>query len=157
MQETGKTTGKYDTWVRLHTGWSPRQVGWALWQPGYVAHPWPRDELRPSFTFYICEELRTGRRGITARAIVTKTVGTIKVSTPEEAYGVIAEHLFDDDLTIMPEDWRANRYNGHKSSAPWPQQLTAWRAETEEVGPYVLPDLASFPRTGWLRTSAIAL
>ncbi len=145
------------TWVRLHTGWSPRQVGWALWQPGYAAHPWPSDQLRPAFTYYICQDTNTGGRAIVARATVTKIVDTIEVASPEAAYQRIADTLFDDDLTILPEDWRANRYNGHKSASPWPQLLTAWRAETEEVGPYELPELSSFPRTGWLQTLSIAL
>ncbi|MBB5957754.1 hypothetical protein FHS29_004349 [Saccharothrix tamanrassetensis] len=148
---------KDDTWVRLHTGWAPREMGWALWQPGYVAEPWPRVELRPAFTFYICQDIAAGGRGIVARATVTKLVRTMEVKSPEEAYQQIADTLFDDDLTIPPEGWRANPYNGHKSASPWPQQLTAWRAETEEVGPYVLPELSSFPRSGWLRTPNIAL
>ncbi|RKT53123.1 hypothetical protein [Saccharothrix australiensis] len=146
-----------DTWVRLHTGWEPRELGWALWQPGYVAHPWPREELRTGFAFYICQEIPAGGRGIVARATVTKLVRTTEVKSPEDAYQRIADTLFDDDLTIPPEDWRANRYNGHKTASPWPQQLTAWRSETEEVGPYVLPELSSFPRSGWLHTSRIAL
>ncbi|CCH28763.1 hypothetical protein ABZ816_27565 [Actinosynnema sp. NPDC047251] len=144
-------------WVRLHTGWSPRELGWALWQPGYAAHPWPDAELRPSFEFFVCEDLPIGGRGIVARATVTKTVGTMSVSSPQEAYQEIADALFDDVLAIAPEDWRANRYNGHKTASPWPQQLTAWRAETEEIGPYLLPELSSFPRTGWLRLPDTAL
>ncbi|MEU4802692.1 hypothetical protein [Actinosynnema sp. NPDC023587] len=146
-----------NTWVRLHTGWSPRELGWALWQPGYAAHPWPNSELRPSFEFYLCEDLSIGGRGIVARATVTKTVGTVSVASPQDAYQEIADALFDDDLAIAPEDWRANRYNGHKAASPWPQQLTAWRAETEEVGPFLLPELSSFPRTGWLRVPDIVL
>ncbi|CAL9602959.1 hypothetical protein SUDANB95_05429 [Actinosynnema sp. ALI-1.44] len=148
-----------DSWIRLHTGWSPREVGWALWQPGYVAHPWPRDELGPDFTFYICDDVGVGKdgRAIVARAKVTRVVPTTEVKSPEDAYQRIADALFDDDLTILPENWRANRYNGHKSAAPWPQWLTAWRADLEEVGPHVMPELSSFPRSGWLRTSRLTL
>jgi hypothetical protein len=49
------------------------------------------------------------------------------------------------------------RYNQEKAKRPWPQALTAWRVVSEPVKPQVLPELAAFPRTGWLRTSGVAL
>lgn len=150
-----------DVWIRLHTGWTRpggnRAVGWALWQPGYQAQPWPRDELRPAFTYYVCEDLPGGERGIVARATATGVVRAAEVASADAAYRQVAESLFDDDLAMQPEEWHADRYNREKAKRPWPQVLTAWRVVTEPVGPHALPELAAFPRTGWLRSSGIAL
>lgn len=150
-----------DTWIRLHSGWSPqsdnRAVAWALWQPGYTAEPWPRDELRPAFTYYVCENLRDGDRGIVAKATVVGVIRMAQVPSADTTYRLVADALFDDDLAIPPEEWHAERYNQEKAERPWPQMLTAWRVVTEPVGPYVLPELTAFPRTGWLRSSGISL
>src|SRR3954454_11015766 len=58
-----------DTWIRLRLGWAPQggqsALSWVLWQAGYVPSPWPTDELKPAFTYYACDELRGGGRGIT--------------------------------------------------------------------------------------------
>lgn len=152
---------KNDVWIRLHSGWAPqggnRAIAWALWQPGYVAEPWPREELRPSFTYYVCEDLPRSRRGIVARATATGVVRLAQVPSADSAYRLVADALFDDDLAIPPEEWHSERYNQEKAKRPWPQMLTAWRVVTEPVGPHVLPELAAFPRTGWLRTPRIAL
>ncbi|MDQ2585959.1 hypothetical protein CKY47_18585 [Saccharothrix yanglingensis] len=155
-------TDKGDVWIRLRAGWrrpgGDRAVGWALWQPGYTAHPWPRDELRPSFTYYVCDDLPGGGRGIVSRATATGVLRPTEVDSAGSAYRLVAETLFDDDLAMAPEEWYAERYNRGKSARPWPQSVTAWRAVvTERVGPYVLPGLTAFPRTGWLRSAGIAL
>ncbi|MFC6090649.1 hypothetical protein [Saccharothrix lopnurensis] len=150
-----------DRWIRLNAGWQRpgdhRALGWALWQPGYTARPWPRDELRASFTYYVCEDRLGGERGIVARATATGVVHTAEVASADAAYRLVADTLFDDDLAIPPEEWHAERYNQEKAKRPWPQLLTAWRVVTEPVEPRVLPELAAFPRTGWLRTSGVAL
>lgn len=149
-----------DVWIRLHTGWAPNDghqaVAWALWQLSYSPEPWP-PELRPNFAYYVCEHLKAGGRGIVARATVTDVLRTSQAASPDEAYRMVADRLFDDELTIPIEDWRARGYNKIKADAPWPQLVTAWRITTEQVGPHVLPELARFPRSGWLRSSSIAL
>ncbi|SDP53460.1 hypothetical protein [Lentzea jiangxiensis] len=76
---------------------------------------------------------------------------------PEEAYDLMAEHVFDDDLRIAPDVWHDYHYNALKAEAPWPQRIAAWRATVEAVGPHVVDGLRRFPRTGWLKTDAIAL
>lgn len=149
-------------WIRLHNGWSPVSAngvgfGWALWQPQYVAAPWPHDELKPDFGYYVCEEIEAGGRGITAKATVEDVLPLTEAVSAEEAYRLVSEHLFNDDFTIDEEAWHANGYNKIKASAPWPQLVTAWRSRNERVGPYVLEELGRFPRTGWLRTLKIAM
>lgn len=150
-----------DVWIRLHSGWSPRgdnrAVAWVLWQPGYTAQPWPRTELRPAFTYYVCEKLPDGVRAVVARATTTAVIGLAEVLSADSAYRLVADALFDDDLAIPPEEWHAERYNREKADSAWPQLLTAWRVVTEPVGPHVLPELTAFPRTGWLRSSRISL
>lgn len=151
---------KNDTWIRLSAGWrrpgDHRVLEWALWQPGYTAQPWPCGELRASFTYYVCEDGPGGERRIAARATVTGVTGTAEVASADAAYRLVADTLFDDDLAIPPEEWHAERYNQEKAKRPWPQVLTAWRAVTEPVEPHVLPELATFPRTSWLRTTGVA-
>ena len=105
----------------------------------------------------MCEELPNGDRGIVARATATGVIRLAQVPSADTAYRLIADGLFDADLAISPEEWHAERYNQEKAKRPWPQMLTAWRVVTEPVGPHVLPELTAFPRTGWLRSSRIAL
>lgn len=150
-----------DTWIRLRVGWAPQggqsALSWVLWQPGYVPSPWPTDELKPAFTYYACDELRGGGRGIVARATVTAVLGATEVDSPDTAYQVIAKQLFDDTLSIDDLPWHTNAYNRSKTGAPWPQRIMAWRTATESVGPHLLPELVRFPRTGWLRSDKIGL
>lgn len=150
-----------DTWIRLRVGWAPQGGGqalsWVLWQPGYVPSPWPTDELKPAFTYYACDELRGGGRGIIARATVVDVLRPTEVDSPDTAYEVIAKQLFDDTLSIDDLPWHTNTYNRSKTGAPWPQRITAWRTATESVGPHLLPELTRFPRTGWLRSDKIGL
>ncbi|MEU5690481.1 hypothetical protein [Actinosynnema sp. NPDC020468] len=149
-------------WVRLHVGWEPgargRALAWTLWQPGYRPESWPTEELRPSFVYYVCEDLAAGGRGLVARATVTSLLNTAEAPSAEEAYRLVADNLFDDDLAIPPDDWHSHRYNKVKADAPWPQRLTAWRIATEPFGPQLLPPgRMRFPRSGWLRTAELAL
>ncbi|PRY36189.1 hypothetical protein [Umezawaea tangerina] len=150
-----------DTWVRLGVGWSSPDgtvaLSWVLWQPGYVPAPWPTDELKRAFTYYACEGLRGGGRGIVARATITALLEPVDVRSPDEVHQLLCEHLFDDDLTIDDLPWHTHAYNRAKAVAPWPQRLVAWRTTTESVGPHVLPELTRFPRTGWLRSDRIAV
>ncbi|ACU35156.1 hypothetical protein [Actinosynnema mirum] len=146
-----------ETWVRLHGDWMPNDhdgaLGWALWQPGYNADPWPTEELRPSFAYHVCQKLDGGRRAVVAKATVQAFLSTTEVDSPEDAYRLVADELFDEGLSFPPEAWHAHPYNQLKERVPWPQRLTAWRVSTEPVGPHVLSGLEKFPRTGWLRTA----
>jgi hypothetical protein len=150
-----------DVWIRLRVGWSPQggatALGWAQWQPKHIAAPWPAEEMRPSFTYYACEELKGGGRAIVARATVVGVLRPTVVESAEIAHKVIADQLFDDQLTIDYEAWSTNAYNRVKASAPWPQRVTAWRVVTEPVGPHFLPELLRFPHSGWLRSARIGL
>jgi hypothetical protein len=150
-----------EVWIRRRVGWSPQggptALNWALWQPRYVAQSWPTEEMRPGFQYYACEDLTGGGRGIVARATVTAVLKPTEVDSPETAYGLIADQLFDEDLMIDHESWRANAYNRTKEISPWPQRVTAWRVSVEPVGPHLLPELARFPHTGWLQTDRIGL
>ncbi|HEX6346646.1 hypothetical protein [Umezawaea sp.] len=149
------------TWIRLRLGWTVPDgrsaLSWVLWQPGYVPSPWPTDELKPAFTYYACDELRGGGRGVVARATVTAVLRPTEVVSPDAAHELVAEHLFDDTLSIDELPWHTNAYNRSKSGAPWPQRIMAWRTATESVGPHLLPELTRFPRTGWLRSDKIGL
>ncbi|WP_143467086.1 hypothetical protein [Lentzea kentuckyensis] len=80
-----------------------------------------------------------------------------KATTPEEAFALVSEYVFDDDLRIAPHVWNDYHYNMLKAEAPWPQRIVGWRANVEPVGPHVLEGLQRFPRTGWLKTDAISL
>ena len=138
-------------WVRLFNARYPIPGGtpglaWALWQTNYTATPWPHDELKPDFGYYICETLEDGARAVTHKA-----------ATPEEAYDLVSEHVFDDALRVAPDVWHDYHYNALKAEAPWPQRIVAWRATVEPVGPHVVEGLQRFPRTGWLKTDAISL
>lgn len=150
-----------DVWIRLRVGWSPQggatALGWALWQPRHVASSWPHQEMRPAFTYYACEDLKGGGRGIVARATVTQVLLPTEVGSPEEAHRLVADRLFDERLTIDHETWQGNAYNRGKATAAWPQRITAWRIATEPVGPHILPELHRFPRSGWLRSGRIGL
>lgn len=121
-----------------------------------MASPWPTDELKPGFVYYVCEETKTGR-AITAKATVEDVLAPTEVSSAEDAYLLVQEDLFTDDFTIDEEAWHANPYNRAKAAAPWPQVVTAWRTVTNPVGPHVLKELSQFPRTGWMHTDKIAL
>lgn len=151
-----------ETWVRLYNsrwpiaGGAPG-LGWAMWQPGYSATQWPHDELEPDFAYYVCESQPDGCRAITYRAKATHVLPPTKAATPEEAYDLMAEHIFDNDLRVAPDVWHDYHYNMLKAEAPWPQQIVAWRAEVVPIGPHVLAALQSFPRGGWLKTDVIAL
>jgi len=150
-----------DVWIRLRVGWSPQggatALGWASWQPGYLAAPWPEQELRPGFAYYACEELKGGGRAIVARATVTGVLNTVEVASPEIAHQLVADQLFDDDLSIDYAAWSTNAYNRRKANAPWPQLVIAWRVTTEPAGPHFLPELLRFPYSGWQRTTRIGL
>jgi hypothetical protein len=150
-----------DVWVRLYTGWvlgtSGDAMGWAIWQPGYQGHPWPHEELRPGFGYYVCESLEAGGRGIVARATVRNALGLTRAESPEDAHRLVADRLFDDEFSIGLDDWLDNPYNKLKADSPWPQKITAWRISTEPVGPHILSGLGQFPRTGWLNTDKIGL
>lgn len=150
-----------ETWIRLRVGWAPQggqtALSWVLWQAGYVPSPWPTDELKPAFTYYACDDLRGGGRGIVARATVTAVLQPTEVESPDAAYEVVAKELFDDTLSIDDLAWHTNAYNRSKVGVPWPQRITAWRVATESVGPHLLPELVRFPRTGWLRSDKIGL
>ncbi|WNV83318.1 hypothetical protein [Umezawaea sp. Da 62-37] len=149
------------TWIRLGVGWSPpggtAALSWVLWQPGYIPAPWPTGELKPAFTYYACEGLRGGGRGIVARVTITALVKPTEVTSPDEVHELLSEQLFDDDLTIDDLPWHTHAYNRAKAAAPWPQKLVAWRTAKESIGPHVLPELTRFPRTGWLRSDRIAM
>ncbi|GAA3858111.1 hypothetical protein GCM10022243_24710 [Saccharothrix violaceirubra] len=158
-----------DIWIRLNNGWEfsgiGRQLegqteghgfGWALWQPGYVARPWPYGELKPGFTYYLCDK-GFGERAVTARATVVRDPLTVKVHSVQDAFDALLELMFDD-LTWMPHEvWHANPYNRLKFDSPWPQRLTAWRVVTEPFGPLFRSELARFPRCGWLKSPATIL
>ncbi|WP_394613082.1 hypothetical protein JNUCC0626_24345 [Lentzea sp. JNUCC 0626] len=149
-------------WVRLFNARYPIPGGtpglaWALWQTNYKATPWPHDELKPDFGYYICESLDDGTRAITHKALMTHVLPPTKAETPEAAYDLAAEHVFDDTLRIAPDVWHDYHYNALKAEAPWPQRIVAWRASVTPVGPHVVEGLERFPRTGWLKTDAIAL
>ena len=149
-------------WVRLFNARYPIPGGtpglaWALWQKNYTATPWPHDELKPDFGYYICETLEDGTRAVTYRATTTHVLPPTTAETTEDAYDLVVEHVCDDDLRIGPEDWDDYHYNALKAEAPWPQRIVAWRATVEAVGPRVVDGLQRFPRTGWLQTDAIAL
>lgn len=151
-----------ETWVRLHNSRAPIPggtpgLGWALWQPNYSATQWPHEELKRDFEHYVCETLPDKRRGITYRAKTTHVLPPTRAETPEEAYDLMAEHIFDDDLRVAPHAWHDHHYNVLKADAAWPQKIVAWRAEVVPVGPHVLAVLQSFPRSGWVRTDKIAL
>lgn len=75
-----------------------------------------------------------------------------EVASAEDAYRIVADHLFDDEFSIDQITWWANDYNHIKAKAPWPQFVTAWRSLIEPVGPYVPDDLGRFQSTGWRRT-----
>lgn len=150
------------TWVRLCSARSPipgRTPGlaWAMWQPGYSAAPWPHDELTPGFAYYVCETQPNGERAATYRATATHVLPPTRVATPEGAYGLMAEHVFDDSLRMGPDEWKAHPYNVLKAEFLWPQRVVAWRATLVAVGPHVLAGLGRFPRTGWLTTDTITL
>ncbi|TWP47362.1 hypothetical protein FKR81_32105 [Lentzea tibetensis] len=149
-------------WIRLNNGWAPTAdggygFGWALWQPKYNATHWPHDDLETGFAYYVCERNKPGGRVVTARATVEDAVPPTEVASPEEAYRLVAEHLFDGKFSIRREEWHAHHYNLAKANSPWPQLVTAWRSTIEPVGPYALKCLDRFPRTGWLRTEEIAM
>ena len=149
-------------WVRLFNARYPIPGGtpglaWALWQPNYSATPWPHDELKPDFGYYICETLEDGTRAVTYRATTTHVLPQTKAETPEEAYDLVAERVFDDELRVAPDVWHDYHYNALKAEAPWPQRIVAWRAAVKPVGPHVVEGLQRFPRTGWLKTDAISL
>ncbi|GLZ34047.1 hypothetical protein Lesp02_62340 [Lentzea sp. NBRC 105346] len=148
-------------WINLYSGWAPSEednshLGWALWQPKYLARPWPTDELIPGFTYYVCENTKTGR-AITGKATVVDALPPTEVASPYDVYELLAEELFDDQFTIEDDAWHANVYNRMKSQAPWPQKVTAWRTTVNQVGPHVIRDLGRFQHTGWKRTDKIAL
>ena len=151
-----------ETWVRLYNarylipGGTPG-FAWAMWQLGYTASPWPHDELKPDFGYYICETLRDGARAVTHRAKATHVLPPTEVATPEAAYDLVAEHMFDDGLRIAPHAWHDYYYNMLKAEVRWPQRIVAWRADVEPIGPHVLDVLRRFPRTGWLKSDAIFL
>lgn len=149
-------------WVRLFNARYPIAGGtpglaWALWQTNYSATPWPHDELKPDFGYYICETLEDGTRAVTYKAVTTHVLPPTKAATPEEAFDLVAEHVFDDELRIAPDVWHDYHYNALKAEAPWPQRIVAWRATAERVGPHLVDGLQRFPRTGWLKTDAISL
>lgn len=151
-----------EAWIRLYNGRRPISgstpgFGWAMWQMGYSAIPWPHDELKPDFGYYICETLKDGVRAVTHRAKMTHVLPPTEVATPEDAYDLVAEHVFDDDLRIARNVWHAYHYNQLKAEVPWPQRIVAWRAEAEPIGPHLLDGLCRFPRTGWTRSGAISL
>lgn len=148
-------------WVRLYNARYPVPDGtpalaWAMWQPNYTATPWPHDELKPDFGYYICETLEGGTRALTYRATATHVLPPTEATNPEEAYELVSEHLFDDALRFESDDWQEYHYNALKAEAPWPQRVVAWRAEVEPIGPHVMEVLQRFPRTGWLQTDAIS-
>lgn len=148
-------------WIRLYNARYPIPGGtpglaWAMWQTNYTATPWPHDELKPDFGYYICETLEDGSRALTYRATTTHVLPPTKAAKPEEAYDLVSEQLFDDGLRIAPQDWHDYHYNVLKAEAPWPQRVVAWRAEVEPVGPHVVEALQRFPRTGWMQSEAIS-
>ena len=150
------------TWVRLYSARSPIPgttpgFAWAMWQPGYTATPWPHDELKPGFAYYICETQPHGERAVTYRATATHVLPPTRVATPEGAYGLVEEHVLDNELRIGPAEWHAHRYNALKAESPWPQRIVAWRATVVPVGPHVIARLGCFPRTGWMTTNTIVL
>lgn len=148
-------------WIRLNNGWSPTGdgygFGWALWQPKYNATQWPHDDLKPGFAYYVCEQLKLGGRAITAKATVEDALPPTEAASPEDAYRMVAEHLFDGKFSIRREEWHAHHYNMAKAGSPWPQLVTAWRSITEPVGPYALEGLGRFPRSGWQLSDEIAM
>jgi hypothetical protein len=149
-------------WVRLFNARYPIPGGtpglaWALWQTNYSATPWPHDELKPDFGYYIGETLEDGTRAVTYKAVATHVVPPTKAESAEEAYDLVADRVFDDALRVAPDVWHDYHYNALKAEAPWPQRVVAWRATVEPVGPHVVEVLRRFPRTGWLETDAIAL
>jgi len=145
-------------WIRLNTAKdSDRGFSWALWQPKYVAAPWPDDALKPDFTYYVCETLKPGGRVITAKATVKDALPPTEVASPEDAYRMVAAQLFDGTFSIARDAWHANPYNIAKASSPWPQLVTAWYSVTNPVGPHLLKGLERFPRTGWLTTDQITI
>jgi hypothetical protein len=149
-------------WIRLYNARHPVPGGtpglaWAMWQPNYSATPWPHDELKPDFGYYICETLEDGSRALTHRARITHVLPPTEATKPEEAYDLVAEHVFDDALRIAPHDWHNYHYNLLKAESPWPQRIVAWRADVEPTGPHVMEGLQRFPRTGWMQTDAISL
>jgi hypothetical protein len=151
-----------DVWIRLFNARYPIPGGtpglaWALWQMSYSATPWPHDELKPDFGYYICESLEDGTRALTYEATATHVLPPTKATTPEEAFALVSEYVFDDGLRIAPHVWNDYHYNVLKAEAPWPQRIVAWRANLEPVGPHVLDGLQRFPRTGWIKTDAISL
>jgi hypothetical protein len=148
-------------WIRLYNARYPIPGGtpglaWAMWQTNYTATPWPHDELKPDFGYYLCETLEDGTRALTHRARTTHVLPPTETTTPEEAYELVSEHVFDDALRIAPHDWSAYHYNVLKAESPWPQRVVAWRADVEPIGPHVMEGLQRFPRTGWLQTEAIS-
>ncbi len=148
-------------WIRLYNARYPVPGGtpglaWAMWQTNYTAAPWPHDELKPDFGYYICEALEDGTRALTYKATATHVLPLTKAAKPEEAYDLVSEHLFDDGLRIAPHDWHDYHYNVLKAEAPWPQRIVAWRAEVEPIGPHVMDGLQRFPRTGWMQSEAIS-
>ncbi|TWP47361.1 hypothetical protein FKR81_32095 [Lentzea tibetensis] len=150
-----------DVWIRLNSGRAQFAqcgigFGWAIWQPRYVPAPWPHDELKPDFAYYVCEDTDPGRRAITARVTVEAALPRTEVASAADAYRIVADHLFDDEFTIDQVTWWANDYNQIKAKAPWPQFVTAWRGLVEPVGPYV-PDVGRFPSTCWRRADEIPL
>jgi len=151
-----------DVWIRLYNarhlvpGGTPG-FAWAMWQMGYSATPWPHEQLKPDFAYYLCERLEDGTRVLTYKATVTHVLPPTEAAKPEDAYELVAEHVFDDDLRIAPHVWNDCHYNELKAEAPWPQRIVAWRANVEPVGPHVLDCLPRFPRTGWAKTDAISL
>lgn len=151
-----------ETWIRLYNSRYPIPGGtpgfsWAMWRKNYAATPWPHDELKPDFAYYICETMADGTRAISHRAKVTRVLPPTEVATPEEAYDLVAEHVFDDDLRIAPNVWHDYHYNALKAETPWPKRVVAWRAETEPIGPHTLPGLCHFPHTAWTKSDAISL
>jgi hypothetical protein len=150
-----------DVWIRRRVGWSPQggatALNWALWQPRYAAQSWPTEEMRPAFVYYACEDLKAGGRGVVARATVTAVLPPTEVDSPDAAYALVADRMFDEHLTVERDSWHANAYNRTKAMSPWPQRVTAWRVAVEPVGPHLVPELARFPHSGWLRTNRIGL
>lgn len=149
-------------WVRLYNARYPIPGGmpgfaWAMWQPGYTATQWPHDELKPDFAYYICETLDDGTRAITHKARATHALPPTEAASPEDAYDLVAERMFDDGMRIAPDVWHDYHYNAVKAGSHWPQRVVAWRAETELIGPHVLEELRRFPRSGWLKSASIAL
>lgn len=144
-----------DEWVRLHTGWSANQasgddVGWALWQPQYKGHPWPNEDMRRDFTYYVCDDLATGGRALVAQARVLAVLPFTEATSLAEAYRMVTDEL-GGGLQLSYPDWQANPYNQSKATSSWPQKIAAWRITTARIAPCRLPELRHFPHTGWIR------